>query len=58
LLNVKELDVLLAWHQAQKVSGGAKKANKLVQWQNSVASKKAPPFFARWTHVDEERMGS
>jgi len=28
-LNVKELDVLLAWHQAPKVSG-AKKADKLV----------------------------
>ena len=54
-LNVKELDVLLAWHQAPKVSG-AKKADKLVQWQNIVASKKAPPLFARWTNDDEERM--
>ena len=55
LLNVKELDVLLAWHQAPKVSG-AKKADKLVQWQNIVASEKAPPLFARWTNDDEERM--
>ena len=54
-LNVKELDVLLAWHQAPKVSG-AKKADKLVQWQNIVASEKAPPLFARWTNDDEERM--
>jgi hypothetical protein len=30
-LNVKELDVLFAWHQAPKVSG-AKKTDKLVQW--------------------------
>ena len=55
LLNVKELDVLLAWHQAPKVSG-AKKADKLVQWRNIVASEKAPPLFARWTNDDEERM--
>jgi hypothetical protein len=54
-LNVKELDVLLAWHQAPKVSG-AKNADKLVQWQNIVASEKAPPLFARWTNDDEERM--
>jgi hypothetical protein len=54
-LNVKELDVLLAWHQAPKVSG-AKKADKLVQWQNILASEKAPPLFARWTNDDEERM--
>jgi hypothetical protein len=49
------LDVLLAWHQAPKVSG-AKKADKLVQWQNIVASEKAPPLFARWTNDDEEMM--
>jgi hypothetical protein len=36
-LTVKELEVLLAWHQAPKVTG-AKKAEKLVQWQNIVAS--------------------
>jgi hypothetical protein len=54
-LNVKELDVLLAWYQAPKVSG-AKKADKLVQWQNIVASEKAPPLFACWTNDDEERM--
>ncbi len=35
---------------------GAKKADKLVQWQNIVASEKAPPLFARWTNDDEERM--
>ncbi len=45
LLTVKELDVLLAWHQAPKVPG-AKKADKLVQWQNIVASSKVPPLFA------------
>jgi hypothetical protein len=52
---VKELDALLAWYQAPKVSG-AKKADKLVQWQNIVASEKAPPLFACWTNDDEERM--
>ncbi len=45
LLTVKELDVLLAWHQAPKVPG-AKKVNKLVQWQTIVASREAPPLFA------------
>ena len=55
-LNVKNSDVLLAWHQAPKVSG-AKKTDKLVQWQNIVASKKAPHLFAPWTNDDdEERM--
>jgi hypothetical protein len=54
-INVKELDVLLAWHQAPKVSG-AKKADKLVQCQSIVASEKAPSLFARWTNDDEERM--
>jgi hypothetical protein len=54
-LNVKELDMLLAWHQAPKVSG-AKKADKLVQCQNIVASENAPPLFARWTNDDEERL--
>ncbi len=54
-LNVKELDVLLAWHQAPKMSG-AKNADKLVQWQNIVASEKTPPLFARWKNDDEERM--
>ncbi len=44
-LTVKELDVLLAWHQAPKVPG-AKKADKLVQWQNIAASGEAPPLFA------------
>ncbi len=56
-LTVKELEVLLAWHQAPKVTG-AKKADKLVQWQNIVAKGKAPPLFARWTDDDEERMQS
>ncbi len=45
LLTVKELDVLLAWQQAPRVPG-AKKADKLVQWQNIVASGEAPPLFA------------
>jgi hypothetical protein len=54
-LNVQELDVLLAWHQAPKVSG-AKKADKLVQWQNIVVSEKVPPLFARWMNDDEEMM--
>jgi hypothetical protein len=44
-LTVKELGVLLAWHQAPKVPG-AKKADKLLQWQNIVASREAPPLFA------------
>jgi hypothetical protein len=52
---VKELDVLLAWYQAPKVSG-AKKADKLVQWQNIVASEKAPLLFACWMNDDEVRM--
>ncbi len=34
----------------------AKNADKLVQWQNIVASKKAPPLFAFWTYDDDERM--
>ena len=55
LLIVKELDVLLAWHQAPKVAG-AKKAEKLVQWQNIVASGKAAPLFVCWTNDDEERL--
>ena len=55
LLNVKELDVLLAWHQAPKVNG-AKKADKLVLWQNIVASEKVPRLFARWTNDDVERI--
>ena len=55
MLKVKELDVLLAWYQAPKVSG-AKQADKLVQWQNIVASKKAPPLIACWMNDDEERM--
>ncbi len=42
---MKELDVLLAWHQAPKVPG-AKKVDKLVQRQNIVASGEAPPLFA------------
>jgi len=54
-LYVKELDVLLAWHQAPKVSG-AKKADKLVHRQNIVVSEKAPPLFPRWRNDDEERM--
>ncbi len=56
-LTVKELDMLLAWHQAPKVPG-AKKADKLVQWQNIVASREAPPLFAWWTDDDKERMQS
>ncbi len=54
-LILKELDVLLAWHQAPKVAG-AKKAEKLVQWQNIVASGKAAPLFVCWMHDDEERL--
>ena len=54
-LNVKELDILLAWHQAPKVRG-AKKADRLVLWQNIVASKMVPPLFACETNDDEERM--
>ncbi len=47
--------MLLAWHQAPKVAG-AKKAEKLVQWQNIVASGKAAPLFVCWTNDDEERL--
>jgi hypothetical protein len=32
------------------------KAEKLVQWQNNVASGKAAPLFVRWTNDDEERL--
>ena len=35
---------------------GAKNTDKLVQWQNIVASKKALPLFACWTNDDDERM--
>jgi hypothetical protein len=44
LLNVKELDVLLAWLQAPRVTS-AKKSNKLVQWQNIGDHREAPPLF-------------
>ncbi len=54
-LNVKELDVLLAWHQAPKVAG-AKKADRLVQLQNIVAGREAPPLFTCWTNDDKERL--
>ena len=56
-LIVKELDVSLAWRQAPKVAS-AKKAEKLVKWQNIVASGKAAPLFVRWTNDDEERLKS
>ena len=54
LLNVKELDVLLAWHQAPKVSG----AKKQTSWYNvrKLWPAKRPPLFAHWTNDDEERM--
>ena len=33
-----------------------KNPEKLVQWQNIVASGKAAPLFVRWTNDDEERL--
>ncbi len=47
--------MLLAWHQAPKVFC-AKKADKLVEWQNIVAGREAPPLFACWTNDDKERL--
>ena len=44
-LNVKELDLFLAWHQTPKVVG-AKKTDKLIQWLNIVASGEATLLFA------------
>ena len=44
-------------HQAPNVAS-AKKADKLVQWQNIVASRKAAPLFVCWTNDDEERLKS
>ena len=46
--------MLLAWHRAPKVAG-AKKTDKLIQWQNIVAGEEAPPLFASWTNDDEQR---
>ncbi len=47
--------MLLAWHQAQKVAS-AKKAGKVIQRQNIVAGREAPPLFARWINDDKERL--
>ena len=57
LLNFKELDLLLAWHQTPKVTG-AKNSDKLVQRQrqNIVASRNGPSLFAHSTTDDEERL--
>ncbi len=47
--------MLLAWHQAPKVTA-AKKANRLVQRQNILDGREAPPLFACRTNDDEERL--
>ena len=54
--SVKELDVLLGWHQV-KGTNGWKKEQKLAEWMRIKASLKAPPPYNRWTEEEEERLG-
>jgi hypothetical protein len=52
---VAQLNTLLAWHQVS-VPPKSKKADKLARWRDIVASKKAPPTYAKWTDEDEQRL--
>jgi hypothetical protein len=53
--SVKDLDVLLGWHQV-KGTNGLKKEQKMVEWQRIVATLKPPPQFNRWTEEEEQRL--
>ena len=54
-LLVTELDAFLAWHQADKTEG-AKKADKLEQWNKILSDEQQPPEYKRWTEDNEERL--
>ncbi len=54
LYSVKDLDILLAWHQGKDLPPKPKKEDKLVQWRQIVASMKPPPPYERWTNEDEQ----
>ena len=53
--SVKDLDVLLGWHQV-KGTNGWKKEKKLAEWQQIVGSLKPPPQYNRWTEEEEQRL--
>jgi hypothetical protein len=54
LYSVKDLDVLLVWHQVKDLPPKPKKEDKLAWWREIVASLKPPPLYERWTNEDEQ----
>jgi hypothetical protein len=53
---VKDLDVLLAWHQVKDLQPKPKKENKMAQWREILVSLKPPPPYERWKNEDEHRL--
>ncbi len=53
---VKDLDILLAWHQVKDLQPKPKKEDKLARWTQIVASIKPPPPYERWTNEDEQKL--
>jgi hypothetical protein len=54
--SVKDLDVLLAWHQVKDLPLKPKKEDKLVRWREIMASMKPPTLNERWTNEGEQRL--
>jgi hypothetical protein len=54
--SVKDLDILLAWHQVKDLPPKPKKEEKLARWRQIVASMKPPPSYERWTNEDEQQL--
>ncbi len=53
---VKDLDILLAWHQVKDLPPKPKKEDKLARWRQIVTSMKPPPPYERWTNEDEQQL--
>ncbi len=53
---VKDLDILLAWHQVKDLPPKPKKEDKLARWRQILVSMKPPPLYERWTNEDEQQL--
>jgi hypothetical protein len=53
---VKDLDVLLAWHQVKDLPPTPKKEDKLARWREIVVSLKLPRPYEGWTNENEQRL--
>jgi hypothetical protein len=53
---MKDLDILLVWHQVTDLPPKPKKEDKLARWRQIVASMMPLSPYERWTNEDEQQL--